>query len=165
MIKFFETYTTVSLKFISILSECYNRVELIKPFMSRLSNSEKYIICMDFKYGDDSREYKNITSILLGILEKIHKNQEYQIADIFPEFDMSEEFINNFKKTNVIIGNENYKAINIISQFVKDQNYYGDKFQMGKEIQIEATKYWASMFLPEDRDLDKIKSKLQKLYL
>ena len=45
VIKFFDLFNINTIKLIYILYNCYNTIEIYKPSTSRLSNSEKYIIC------------------------------------------------------------------------------------------------------------------------
>jgi 23S rRNA U2552 (ribose-2'-O)-methylase RlmE/FtsJ len=59
--KFFETFTLTSIKFLAILKMFWNKVEVIKPLTSRPSNSEKYYVCMDFKYNDSDKEFKDFS--------------------------------------------------------------------------------------------------------
>ena len=42
------------MKFLYILYNSYERVYITKPFTSRPANSEKYIVCEDFKTVDNS---------------------------------------------------------------------------------------------------------------
>ena len=55
-----ETFTTTSFKFISILNALYDKVFMVKPLTSRPSNSEKYAVCIGFKYSDSDAKLKNI---------------------------------------------------------------------------------------------------------
>jgi len=45
LIKFFDTFTNVSLEMIYLLSILYEDVYFVKPNTSRYANSEKYIVC------------------------------------------------------------------------------------------------------------------------
>ena len=162
VIKFFETFTITSVKFMSILRQCYNKVDIVKPLTSRLSNSEKYLVCMDFKYDNN----KEITTKLTEMLKIIHKEQKLKIVNVFSNFKPDEEFLNTITKYNIILENQNYKAINNIVKFIKAQNYYGDTYQMARQMQINAAKFWINNFLPSNIDkLDKIKKSLKKIFL
>ena len=61
--KFFETYTDVSAKLISILVSLYDKVFFIKPMTSKPSISEKYIVCIGFKISDTSSIVKKLEKI------------------------------------------------------------------------------------------------------
>jgi 23S rRNA U2552 (ribose-2'-O)-methylase RlmE/FtsJ len=163
--KFFETFTITSMKFVSILKACYNKVEIIKPLTSRLSNSEKYFICMDFKYSEKDKEYKLIVDKLLKMLKTIHETKDYKIVNMFSEYELEDNFLKNMIELNVKIENEQYKTINLIIKYIQEQNFYGDSYQMNRQKQINAAKFWTSHFLPSDnKELENIRLKLHKLY-
>ena len=52
--KIFDSYTPITIKFLYILFTSYEKVYITKPFTSRPANSEKYIVCDDFKTIDNS---------------------------------------------------------------------------------------------------------------
>ena len=53
--------------------------------------------------------------------------------------------------------------INEIITYIKENNYFGDKYHAFKEKQIEATKWWINNFLPSANNLyNKYKEELNK---
>ena len=165
--KLFETFTMTSVKFIAILKACYNKVEVIKPLTSRKSNSEKYYVCMDFKYDETSKEFKNISKKLLSMLKAIHEEPKLKIVDVFSEFEPDKEFLNPIININTQIENKQFRAINEIATFVEEQNFYGDKYQMNRQKQINSAKFWINHFFPEEsKDLEKSRQKIREyIYL
>lgn len=161
--KFFETFTMTSVKFLAILKACYNKVEVVKPLTSRTSNSEKYYVCMDFKY-DDNKEFKEISKKLLMMLKNIHNEQKLNIVDIFSDFNPNIEFLHNIINMNVMIENKQFKEINEILKFIEAQNFYGDTYQTSRQKQIEASKLWISLFFPEKKDLSIIREKIKECF-
>lgn len=157
--KFFETYTKTSVKFISILKQFYNKLHFTKPLLSRSSNSEKYLICMDFKYNDKDTEYKMMITKLDNIHEMSHKNVNLNLVDIFPEYEPGLDLLKYIIYINLEIANNQFKNINEIVEFINSQNYYGDIYQMRRDMQIIANKYWINRFFPsKDTFKDKINS-------
>ena len=66
---------------------------------------------------------------------------------------------------NILIENKQFKAINEIKSFLDAQNFYGDKYQMSRQKQINASKFWVNYFLPEDtKNLPKLREKIQKYF-
>ena len=158
--KFFETYTKTSAKFISILRQFYNKVYFTKPLFSRASNSEKYMVCMDFKYNDSDTEYKNAITKLDNIHEMSHKNINLNIIDLFPEYEPDTNLLKYIVYINLEIANDQFKNINEIIEFINSQNYYGDVYQMRRDAQILANKYWINRFFPTK---DNFKEKINKI--
>ena len=55
LIKFFDTFTQVSLDMLFLLSLIYNDVYFVKPNTSRYANSEKYVVCKNFRLNAAER--------------------------------------------------------------------------------------------------------------
>lgn len=146
--KFFETYTMTSIKFISILTHFYEKIYLVKPLMSRPSNSEKYVVCVNFKFNENDGEYKKMINKLENIHAEAHKNLKLHLVDIFPEYEPSQELIDRIIYINLEIANTQFRSLNEIVEFINSQNYYGDTYQMRRDMQIYANKYWISRFYP-----------------
>jgi 23S rRNA U2552 (ribose-2'-O)-methylase RlmE/FtsJ len=161
--KFFETFTMISCKFIYILNALYDQVHITKPLMSRPSNSEKYIVCMGFKYDEKDKEYKNIISKLDQILEECHKNKKLELIDIFPEILIENEFKTALTVANTYVANRQLKSINDIVRFINAQNYHGDTYQLHRQMQIDASVYWNETYLPDPEKLDKAKKNISTL--
>jgi len=49
ILKIFDIFNDKTLRLLQILHNCYNQVHIVKPFTSRPANSEKYLVCNDFK--------------------------------------------------------------------------------------------------------------------
>ncbi len=162
--KFFETFTMTSIKFLAILKSCYNKVEVIKPLTSRPSNSEKYFVCMDFKFTEKDKEFKNISKILIELLKKIHNEKNLKIVDMVSEFIPDDKFLENIIKLNVDIENKQFKAINEMVSFIQAQNFYGDTYQMNRQKQINASKFWINNFFPKDNELKEKKKFLNNYF-
>ena len=56
LIKFFDTFTRISLEMLYLLSTVYEEVYVIKPHTSRYANSEKYIVCKKYRANPNLAE-------------------------------------------------------------------------------------------------------------
>ena len=70
IIKFFDTFTKASIDMIYILCCMYESVEINKPKSSRMANSEKYIVCKNFRYDNIDHISQKLIQIV-KILENI----------------------------------------------------------------------------------------------
>lgn len=147
--KFFETFTQTALKYILILKSLYKDVYFIKPLTSRPSNSEKYAICMNFKYDNKDKNYKTIIKKLNDLLIQAHENKDKHIVDIFDSFNIPQEFKCYMIELNKSISNHQLQSINKIAKFIEEQNFHGDVYESGRNAQIEASKFWIDVFFPE----------------
>ena len=98
--KFFDLYSIATIKLLFLLNSFYEEVFITKPLTSRPANSEKYIVCKNFK-GIDFDYIKE----LINVIGLWNKNQEHiLINDIF-EFKLPSYYIKQIKSYN----NINYK--------------------------------------------------------
>lgn len=143
VIKFFETFTDVSVKLIEILRHNYKKVYIYKPLLSRPSNSERYIICIDY-----IKENKDIEK-LYNILDNFNNdfNKKYLI-DIFPDFQLSNEIqLLNYKICDKLL-NIQFKLINEMISYNNKENFYGDDYHRYLLKRKEANDFWISTFYP-----------------
>ena len=164
VLKIFETFTIPTIKMIYLVSSFYNQTFIYKPFYSRASNSEKYLICKGFKY--DQIKDSKILNLKINSLEKVLEdmNTNKFVFDIFPELKLTTEYLDKFKFINIKIANSQQIIINKIVTYIKENNYFGEKYHSHREKQIDATKWWISIFYPPSKNLfEKMKDDSQKL--
>lgn len=153
VLKLFETFTEVTLKMLYILSSFYEENYIYKPYYSRESNSEKYIICKKFKYDQvkDSKVLEDKLQSMELILENM--NTKGYIYDILPNLKLPEEFRSVFRYLNISIANKQQIMINKLVTYIKENNYYGEKYHNYRNDQIESTKNWSSEYYPKDKKI------------
>jgi 23S rRNA U2552 (ribose-2'-O)-methylase RlmE/FtsJ len=163
VLKVFETFTMPTLKLIYLLSSFYKNTYIYKPFYSRPYNSEKYIICKDFKLDQvkDAEQLKTKINTLEIVLAGMDTNKF--VYDIFPTLKLPDEYLYKMKLINIKIANTQQIMINEIVKYIKENNYFGEKYHTQRDIQIQATKWWVSSFLPSDNLYDKSKEDLIKI--
>lgn len=155
--KFFETFSKTSLKIIIILRQLYDKVYFVKPLTSRLSNSEKYAICIGFKYDDKSKEFINISKKLDSLLRTLYENTKDKIIDIFPTYEVPKVIKDNIIHLNRTIANLQLRSIGEIIGFVNKEIYSGDEYHDKRNAQIEASKYWIDIYFPKDKSIQQKK--------
>jgi hypothetical protein len=143
VLKYFETFTMVSIKMLSILSSFYEEVYIYKPYFSRLTNSEKYIICQNFKSTDIDIQIKYFEKILESM-----KTTQF-VIDIFPKYILNKDLVNIFKYINITSINTQQIMINQLIIYIKSNNYFGDEYHNYRDSQIKATKWWLSTYFTE----------------
>lgn len=164
ILKIFESFTKPTVKLLYILSSFYNETYIYKPSFSRPSESERYVICKGFKYDQkkDSVLLNKRIKSLQNVLEKM--NTLRFVYDIYPDLEIPKLFLDKIKFINIKIANQQQIMINEIIKYIKENNYFGDKYHTSREKQIDATKWWVSSFYPPSKNLfDKNKEDLQKM--
>ena len=121
--KFFDLFFDRTIQLIYILSLCYNEVYIHKPSISRLSNSEKYIVCLD---------YKGYNKEIINLLIHTFNNPINFKIDV--DFNFYNEIIEfNKKYTNNQIKQIN-KGIDLIKKYKNIKNY-PSKYQIKKALE------------------------------
>ena len=160
IIKFYDSMTIITLKLIYLISSFYEDSLIYKPFISRQSDTDRYLILKNFKA---SKNIDNLIKILETIIKSI--DDKNYISDIFPEMVVSKEFMGIFKFVNVKLVNNQQIMINEIIKYIKENNYFGDKYHIFRDKQIESTKWWITTFYPPSKNLyKKSEEDISKLY-
>lgn len=153
VIKIFESFTMVTIKLLYLISSFYEECYIYKPYFSRGSNSEKYLICKGFKYDPSSKDLEKMINNLQSILSKESSN--LFVNDIFTNLKVPDEFINVIRYINIEIVNTQQVMINKIITYIKGNNYFGEEYHNYKDGQINANKWWKeNFFVSEQRNYE-----------
>lgn len=174
LLKIFEMFTTVTVKMTMLLQTFYEEVYITKPFTSRTTNSERYIICKGFKYDFDDEKYVIKMSILKHIFKELNniKDKNLYVEILLPNIGIPVEMMNVITKLNTEIANIQSIKINELYSFIKKGIYFGSSYSNYINQQVEASKFWINIFCPKTVDeyydynkkLNKLmKEKLEKL--
>ena len=164
ILKIYDTFTQPTIKLIWILCDFFEESYIYKPLFSRPNESEKFLICKNFKYNNNNKIVENVIEKLQEILDTINNNDN-NINILFPNLDLPDEWLNLFKFINIKLVNIQQIIINDIVKYIKDNNYFGDKYHEYRNKQIEATKWWIDMFYPPSNNLYiKNKENINKIF-
>ena len=151
ILKVHDTFTSVTIKIVYLLITLFDEIYIYKPLLSRLSDSEKYIICKKYKYDFTDKLIKKLSEMIEKMLKNIDSNEF--LNDIFLDIEIPNDLQNDFKFINTKLVNQQQILINEIVKYIKENNYFGDKFHESKIKQIEATKWWVKMFYPPSNNI------------
>jgi 23S rRNA U2552 (ribose-2'-O)-methylase RlmE/FtsJ len=144
VLKIFETYTENTIKVLELLRLFYTEVYICKPFTSRISNSEKYVVCKKFNK-------KSFTTQIAKKLEEMvlvmNKNDKFNIIEMFTDFKLEKKVFNLYKYINIELSLKQYDGINKIIEFIKLDNYNGNEYNKYLDRQIVASRFWVDTFL------------------
>jgi 23S rRNA U2552 (ribose-2'-O)-methylase RlmE/FtsJ len=144
VIKIFESYTIVTVKLIEFLRSFYDKVYIYKPYTSRISNSEKYVVCKKFNKKSFTNDISNKLDLLV---KKLNDNDIYDVEDIFTDFNVDDTKIKLYKNINISLLVKQYMGINNILGFIHLDNYNGTEYNNYLKKQIYASYFWNSLFL------------------
>lgn len=104
IVKMFDTYTRSSIDILYILACVYQNIYICKPRSSRSANSEKYIICKNFKLSDS----KQLVNAMFNVLNKFSEGKyPYRFLNI----DIPYNFICSIQEINAILGQGQLECI------------------------------------------------------
>lgn len=158
ILRMYETFTKLSLKYLMILSELFEDVHILKPLTCRNSDTDKYVVCQKFKGND---KFKKELSSLSKIESESDYSKRRMLEDVFTSVDIPDQFFVNMISFNSLLTNQHYKTINKIMEFIDGLNYHGELYAHYRDRQIELAGYWNSIFL--GKKLGDIRNKTKKL--
>ena len=153
ILKMFDTFTKISLDILYLLSNIYEIVHFVKPHTSRYANSEKYIICKNFRLDDKSRN--DIINALYKLLLKFNeggseackseacKSEACNIESLF-NFELPYYFINKVEEYNAIFGQQQIENIGSTLNLIDNSKY--DKLELIKKININKCITWCQQY-------------------
>jgi ribosomal protein L9 len=94
-------------------------------------------------------------------------NKELNIVEMWHEIELPTKFKTSVIQCNKTIANKQLKSINEITEFINAQNYYGDNYQMRRQMQMDASKYWIKLYMPTkdniNKNLENIRNSTEKI--
>ena len=161
VLKIYDTFTTITLKLICLLRSLYEKVYIYKPLMSRIFEEERYLVCKNFNITDKTKALSKLKNLKIDI-DNIF-NKKNHIFDIFLDYKFDNEFKKDIIKINSKIVNNQHLEINKIIAYKKSGNYFGDQYHNYRDLQIEATNWWASVFFLKMDELEKRQKELKSM--
>jgi hypothetical protein len=139
IIKVFDTFSKVSLDILYLLSNIYETVHIVKPHTSRYANSEKYIICKNFRLDEKMRQ--ELINSLYKLIVQMHvdKVTTMCIHSLFP-FDLPYYFTNKIEEYNAIFGQQQVENIGTTLNLIDNSKY--DKLEMIKKYNTQKCVTW-----------------------
>jgi len=148
ILQVYDTFTLPTIKLLYLIVSLYEESYIYKPFFSRPSDSEKFIICKNYSN-------KNINDVIDNLNSIINENKgNLFINDIFNDVEVPDNFLKMFSFVNIKLVNTQQILINKIITYIKDNNYYGDKYHEYRNLQIESNKWWINYFFPDNKNYE-----------
>ena len=133
LIKFFDTFTSASVDMLYLLSIIYEEVYFVKPNSSRYANSEKYVVCKNFRLEDPEALVAQFAPIFDNM------NNDYNICEILsirPPY----LFVNKIEELNAIYGQQQLDSIACTLNLI--DNNKSDKIENLKKHNIQKCINW-----------------------
>ena len=137
VIKMFDNFTKFSIDILFLLSTFYKEVHIIKLNTSRYANSEKYIVCKNFKLTNVDNYIQHFYEIIKNI-----PNDKY-ISNLLIN-KIPYLFINKLEEYNSIFGQQQIE--NILTTLNLINNSKKEKLDYLKKNNIQKCIYWCNKY-------------------
>jgi hypothetical protein len=113
VLKIFDIFKFKTVEIIFLLSNLYEYVYIYKPYTSRIANSEKYIICKNYKNGNP-----RIKTEIINNFDYVMDN----IDNIYSLFNITlpKLFIKKIEEINAIYGQQQIENINTTLNLIRE---------------------------------------------
>lgn len=111
VIKVFDTFTPASIDLLYILANAYEKVYFFKPNTSRSANSEKYIVCKNFRLVDSKY-------LVIAMFHVIQEFEGFEHPKRFLNCDIPYVFLNAIQEINAIFGQSQIECISQTLQLI-----------------------------------------------
>ena len=157
VLKIFSTFTSMTIKLVLLLKSFYQDVIVTKPLMSRMSNSERYIVCKNFKTAPNDKKTNDKIKKLMTLLTSIKKDEAKGqfVSDIVPQYELSTPICKLFRCASMRQSNLQMIQINTMMQYLRDGDFFGDQYNKFRSNQMAANKAWMDHFYPSDKQIKK----------
>lgn len=118
IMKVFDLYHKYSIDLIYFLSYFYHNVYIVKPHTSRVATSEKYIVCVDYKFST----IRKLLPQLLDAFVNIHTNCKTHNLKSLLKTKIPINVMNTIEEVNCILGQKQIENINFTLQLINNHN-------------------------------------------
>lgn len=158
IIKFFDTFTRISLDLLYILSSFYESVNIIKPNTSRMANSEKYIICEGYNNHDDYSVIETFIEKYTMIVRLIDNDNDNDIHDndihdndnngiierLLGRIELPYYFVNKIEDYNAILGQQQIENINATINKIINRDTHTDNIRDLVQVNVGKCVQWCN---------------------
>jgi hypothetical protein len=154
VIKVDNIFHKVLIDCIYILSVFFDKIYIIKPQVSNIITSDRYIVCKQFNH------YNNLQKIQIQIqLQELVKQLSKLSSDIIIssllETSISYYFVNKIEESNIIIGQQQLETLDQIINIKKNKNKE-EKIETLKRNHIQKCILWCEKYkIPYNKFIDK----------
>tara|TARA_Y100001978_G_scaffold179494_1_gene174402 strand:- start:17 stop:634 length:618 start_codon:yes stop_codon:yes gene_type:complete len=135
ILKIFDSFSYVTCEVLYLLSCFYQRVYIVKPNTSRYANSERYIVCKNFKYTSIEPLFSSLYEIMT------HISDDNLFINNILAFKIPYMFILKIEEINSVIGQQQIESIENTLNLIHHKNK-NDKLELLKKNNINKCVNW-----------------------
>jgi 23S rRNA U2552 (ribose-2'-O)-methylase RlmE/FtsJ len=134
VIKVYDIYCDLTIDFLYLLTNFYEKVYVYKPFTSRYANSEKYLICKNL--------CKTINNSLIDKFKNIIKNDNLSSINRILDIDIPLYFLLSVEHLNSMFGEQQLENINLTLSLIENFKGKKEKIEQLKKTNLNKCIQW-----------------------
>lgn len=141
-----DIFTEPTIKYIYLLKSLFEKVAIYKPYYSRSTESNKYLVCENF----NSKAFKKIYTKLEKSISIMNGLNNLFVSDFMNDIKIPNKLLSVIRFINVYLSGIQHKQKNKIMAYINSENYFGNEYLDHLDKQLMATQYFMQKFLPID---------------
>lgn len=134
IVKFFDTFTHTTMTLMWLLCSHYESFEIVKPLTSRPTNSERYVICRNFR----GLLYDKTSLLGLTTLENIDDTVHLDI-------DVPDEFVSVVTETSERLSSQQTECIVSVLEHIRRERGFVERNRYS-DVKSETFRDWSEKF-------------------
>jgi len=114
VLKIFDCFTRSTIDMLWILSTVYRKMDIIKPCTSRFANSERYVVCRDYRQKEGDKILPELENILSKLETPPPGMHIQRILKKMPPV----YFLNHIEEMNAVLGQQQMDMIRTTLDFI-----------------------------------------------
>jgi 23S rRNA U2552 (ribose-2'-O)-methylase RlmE/FtsJ len=143
ILKIFDVFHKATVDILYILSYYYDSVSIMKPYTSRIANSEKYVICQGFKINDSTQIIEQFASIFDSI-KKSSNGGDVVLSSLLP-FEHDLYFLNKVEDMNAMVSFQQIENITSTLSIITNHRN-SEKLEQYKRANVNKCISWCEKY-------------------
>ena len=149
ILKIFDVFHKATVDILYILSYYYNNVSIMKPYTSRIANSEKYVVCQGFKIADSTQIIEQFASIFHFIQSAANDGGvgvtcDCVLSSLLP-FDHDLYFLNRIEEMNAMVSFQQIENITSTLSIITNHRN-AEKLEQYKRANVNKCIAWCEKY-------------------
>jgi len=136
-----------------ILTTMFDKVYIIKPNISNILKSERYIVC---KQMESIPNMQMLHDLRNSLIKTTDSNCECKFIHSIIPYSLPLYFVNKIEESNIMIGHQQLYVMDQLINIIKNKNI-DDKLETLKKFHIQKCIQWCDKFkIPYNKCLEKV---------
>jgi len=144
ILKIFDVFHKATVDILYILSYYYEHVSIMKPYTSRIANSEKYVICQGFKINDSTQIIQQFAGIFSSIQQTTTENGGVILSSLLP-FEHDLYFLNKIEDMNAMVSFQQIENITSTLSIITNHRN-SEKLEQYKRANVNKCISWCEKY-------------------